>query len=202
MDKLTKVFERITHIAALICGYLILVGAVLIGIDVVARKLMDTSILAGAASELCGYFLALVVVWGAALTLIDRAHLRIDVLCNQLPPKAVAWMDTIAVAAFTFAAGFLTYVTYIVLSKSIRLGTLSLSPLAIPQSIPQFLFVAGLFFLTTVSFFWLARCLVHLFAGQHKLVRRIAGTKSAEEEVEEQTEIIRQSQREEGRHHV
>ena len=67
-------------------GALVLLAAVLIGIDVLMRKFLDRSI--GGADELAGYSLAIGTAWGLGAALLDRAHIRIDSLYVLLPAEA------------------------------------------------------------------------------------------------------------------
>src|SRR5258705_1917647 len=66
-------------------GALVLLAAVLIGIDVLMRKFLDRSI--GGADELAGYSLAIGTAWGLAAALLDRAHIRIDSLYVFFPQQ-------------------------------------------------------------------------------------------------------------------
>ena len=67
-------------------GALVLLAAVLIGIDVLMRKFFDRSI--GGADELAGYALAIGTAWGLRAALLDRAHIRIDSLYVLFPQLA------------------------------------------------------------------------------------------------------------------
>src|ERR1041384_8524983 len=66
-------------------GALVVLAAVLIGIDVLMRKFLDRSI--GGADELAGYSLAIGTAWGLGAALLDRAHIRIDSLYVLFPQK-------------------------------------------------------------------------------------------------------------------
>src|SRR5262245_66587029 len=66
-------------------GALVLLAAILIGIDVLMRKFLDRSI--GGADELEGYALAIGTAWGLGAALLDRAHIRIDSLYVLFPQK-------------------------------------------------------------------------------------------------------------------
>ena len=190
MAIIDEVPRRAARIGSLVCGYLVLAGAVIVGADVIVRKLANVSLLAGAASELCGYVLAIVTTWGAASALLARAHIRIDLLANMLPPRAAAVADMVAVAAFAFATGFLTWTGYGTAMRSFELGSRSMSPLAVPLALPQGAWLAGLFLLTLTALFILLRGLVFLIAGDHAAVRRLAGPKTSAEEVDEQRQVV------------
>ncbi len=76
-------------------GALILLAAVLIGIDVLMRKFLARSI--GGADELAGYALAIGTAWGLGAALLDRAHIRIDSLYVNFPQKMRLALDTLAI---------------------------------------------------------------------------------------------------------
>ena len=75
-------------------GALVLLAAVLIGIDVLMRKFLDRSI--GGADELAGYSLAIGTAWGLGAALLDRAHIRIDSLYVFFPQKIRLALDALA----------------------------------------------------------------------------------------------------------
>ena len=79
-------------------GALILLAAVLIGIDVLMRKFLARSI--GGADELAGYALAIGTAWGLGAALIDRAHIRIDSLYGLFPRKLRLLLDFAALVLF------------------------------------------------------------------------------------------------------
>src|SRR5215203_3852459 len=83
MDQVMNGVRRFTHWGLWFGGALILLAAVLIGIDVLMRKFLARSI--GGADELAGYALAIGTAWGLGAALIDRAHIRIDSLYMLFP---------------------------------------------------------------------------------------------------------------------
>ena len=88
-------------------GALILLAAILIGIDVLMRKFLDRSI--GGADEHAGYSLAVGTAWGLAATLLDRAHIRIDSLYVLFPQKLRLALD---IAALILLVGFFALVAW------------------------------------------------------------------------------------------
>src|SRR6516165_5996316 len=79
-------------------GALVLLAAVLIGVDVVLRKFLARSI--GGADELAGYSLAIGAAWGLGAALLDRAHIRIDSLYGLFPKKLRLFLDVVALLLF------------------------------------------------------------------------------------------------------
>ena len=78
MEVVMQRARRVAHWGLWFGGALVLLAALLIGVDVVLRKFFDASI--GGADELAGYALALGAAWALAATLLERAHIRIDSL--------------------------------------------------------------------------------------------------------------------------
>ena len=61
-------------------GALVLLAAILIGVDVVLRVVFNRSI--GGADELSGYALAIGTVWSLGAALLDRALIRFEPTCT------------------------------------------------------------------------------------------------------------------------
>jgi len=164
--------------------------ALLIAIDVVARKLFATTLMSGGVGEISGYVLAIITAWGAASALLARSHVRIDTLQIMLPRSVGRVADVMAILAFVAASAVLSYVAYLTFSRSFGLNAHSMTPLAVPLAIPQGLWFAGLVFLTLMSAaVALAGCIA-LAKGDHTTAHRLIGPRSVEEEVDEQNAII------------
>src|SRR3954451_10155442 len=106
MDQVMNGVRRFTHWGLWFGGALILLAAVLIGIDVLMRKFLARSI--GGADELAGYALAIGSAWGLAAALVDRAHIRIDSLYILFPTWLRIALDlaglVLFIAFFTLVA--------------------------------------------------------------------------------------------------
>src|SRR5437764_9641955 len=96
MEKLMAEVRRFSLWGLWLGGALVLLAAVLIGIDVLMRKFLARSI--GGADELAGYSLAIGTAWGLGATLLDRAHVRIDSLYTLFPQKLRLALDLVALA--------------------------------------------------------------------------------------------------------
>ncbi len=99
--------RRFTHWGLWVGGGLILLAAVLIGIDVLMRKFLNRSI--GGADELAGYALAIGTAWGLGAALIDRAHIRIDSLYVLFPRKLRLLLDLAALVLFVAFFALMTW---------------------------------------------------------------------------------------------
>ncbi len=183
MDRLLQWARLTSRAGAWFGGALVLLAAAVISADVLMRKLFDTTL--GGASEISGYVLAVSTTWSLALALIDRAHVRIDSLYTLLPTRICAVLDILALLAFMVFAGILTWEGWIIFAQSLALGSHSLTPLATPLAIPQFLWVAGFGFFFLVMVLLLIRALMALATGQIDEVRRLLGSRTALQELEE-----------------
>src|SRR5215217_8048132 len=123
-------------------GALVLLSAVLIGIDVLMRKFLARSI--GGADELAGYALGIGTAWGLGAALLDRAHIRIDSLYGLFPRTVRLVLDVLGLVLFI---GFFALVAWHglgVVAQSWTSGSRSQSALETPTVIPQTLWILGL----------------------------------------------------------
>jgi len=165
-------------------GALVLLAAILIGIDVLMRKFLDRSI--GGADELAGYSLAIATAWGLGAALLDRAHIRIDSLYGLFPQKLRLALD---IAAVVLMIGFFALVAWHglgVVSQSWTSGSRSQSALETPTVIPQALWIAGLATFIAIGVLLLLAALRLAASGDLRGTARLISTRSAEEEVEKE----------------
>lgn len=178
-------------------GALILLAAVLIGIDVLMRKFLDRSI--GGADELAGYALAIGTAWGLGAALLDRAHIRIDSLYVLFPQKLRLALD---VTALVLLVGFFALVGWHglgVVSQSWTSGSRSQSALETPTVIPQALWIAGLAAFVVVGVLLLLAALKLALSGDLRGMAQLVSTRSAEEEVEDEIRDLKDREAREGR---
>ena len=188
MDRLLELAHRLARYGAWVAGALIIAAAVLIGIDIAMRKLFSTSI--GGASELSGYVLAISASWGFALTLLDRAHIRIDSLYVVLPVPIRALLDVIGLLVMLGFVGYLTWQCNHVFMQTFELGSRALTPIATPLVYPQFLWLVGMVYFLLVIVLLLVRALIAFVTGDFDTVQRIAGSRSGMQEVQDELENL------------
>ncbi len=177
-------------------GGLVMLAAVLIGIDVVLRKFFALSI--GGADELAGYALAIGTTWGLGAALLDRAHIRIDSLYLLFPQKLRLVLD---LAALVLLVGFFALVAWhgmSVVSQSWISESRSQSALETPTIIPQAMWLAGLVVFVAIGVVLLVDALRIIAAGNLRGAARLVGTRSAEEEVQDEIRDLQERQGREG----
>ena len=134
--------RRLTRWGLWFGGALVLLAAILIGIDVVLRKLFNASI--GGADELAGYALALGTAWSLAAALLERAHIRIDSLYVLLPNRLRLVLDFAGLALFIAFFGLIAWHGSSMVMQSWRSASRSQSALQTPTVIPQSIWILGL----------------------------------------------------------
>ncbi len=170
-------------------GALVLLAAILIGVDVVLRVVFNRSI--GGADELSGYALAIGTVWSLGAALLDRAHIRIDSLYILFPTPLRLALDVIGLVLFIAFFALVTWHGIGVLQQSIQSGSHSQSALETPLIIPQLLWIAGLVAFLVTGLVLLIHALVLAMRGDASAMAKAIGTKSAEEEVEEEIAALK-----------
>jgi TRAP-type C4-dicarboxylate transport system permease small subunit len=173
-------------------GALILLAAVLIGIDVLMRKFLARSI--GGADELAGYALAIGTTWGLGAALLDRAHIRIDSLYVLFPQKLRLCLDALALILLVGFFALIAWHGWGVVAQSWTSGSRSQSALETPTVIPQAIWIAGLAVFVVVGVVLLVNALRLGRLGDLRGMAQLISTRSAEEEVEDEIRDLQDRQ--------
>ena len=188
MDTLLAAMRRVSQAGLWFGGALVLLAAVLIGIDVILRVGLNRSI--GGADELSGYALAIGTAWGLGAALLDRAHIRIDSLYILFPTPVRLALDLAAVVLFVGFFGLIAWHGLGVAMQSVQSGSHSQSALETPLIVPQALWLAGLLVFLLTGLVLLLHALGLAVAGRTGDMARAIGTRSAEEEVQEEIDAL------------
>ena len=173
-------------------GALVLLAAVLIGVDVLMRKFLARSI--GGADELAGYSLAIGTAWSLGAALLDRAHIRIDSLYVLFPQKLRLVLDLVALVLLVGFFALVAWHALGVLSQSWTSGSRSQSALETPTVIPQALWIAGLVGFVAVGVLLLVDAVRIIGSGDLRAAAKLISTRSAEEEVEDEIRDLKDRQ--------
>ena len=197
MEHAINAARRFTHWGLWFGGALILLAAALIGVDVLMRKFLARSI--GGADELAGYALAIGTAWGLGAALIDRAHIRIDSLYVLFPRKLRLLLDLAALVLFVSFFALMTWHGLGVMSQSWTSGSRSQSAIETPTVIPQALWIVGLLGFVIVGILLLLHGVTMIVRGDLGGAARAMGTRSAEEEIEDEIRDLKDRAEREGR---
>lgn len=181
MDRIATWISRLFGVALLfLSGF--------VALETVLRKTLNTSL--QGADELGGYVLAFGASAAFVVALIDRAHVRIDVVHQKFPLRVQAWIDFAAILSLGLLGAFFLYVGWFVIEDTIAYGSTAATPWATPLIYPQAAWYAGLAFFALCSFWLSFRALRLVLAGRIADMAREFNPKSPEEELAEELDQL------------
>ena len=141
IDATLGALRRANRAIALILGAGLILTVLFILTDVILRKLGSASL--GGSDEISGYVMAAVASWGLACALLERAHVRIDVIRLKLARPAQMAMDLFAMLVTNGVVLLIAWQSWPVLGKTLERGSRANTPLETPLWIPQGIWFAG-----------------------------------------------------------
>lgn len=173
LDSVVALTRTVSALAARLMGLLLITIVCFIGAEIIMRKLFNHSI--PGVHEYAGYLLAILSAWGLSHTLMERAHIRIDVVHGRLPPWSRHSLDILAMVALNLVAWTIALHAWPVLAKSLSNGSTANTPLATPLWIPQLLWLSGyIWFAITTSVLGL-RVMAAILARDGDALNAVAG---------------------------
>ena len=179
MERVVAALTRANRAIARLLGLALVAMGGLILVEIALRQTVGGAL--GGSDEISGYVLAAIATWGFAYALVERAHVRIDLVQRRLPPAARAWLDVFALALVTAVAAVVTLYGWRVLATTLARGSTANTPLETPLWIPQSIWLAGWAWFTATAALLLAAALVEVVRGRHAAVERVAGAGGADD---------------------
>lgn len=183
MAAMLNLMRKINRLGVWIGGTLMIMTSVLIAIEVVLRKLFSISI--GGSDELSSYVLAIGCSWAFGFALMEKAHIRIDILYTKLTGKLKACLDLFSLLIFLCYAVPLVYFSGLVFKISLAKGSTANTPLQTPLWIPQGIWVLGLIVFLITLLVMLISTVTHLLRGDLNGALAISGPTTLDEEIKE-----------------
>ena len=191
MTAAWRVLERASQLALSVAGWCYMGITLLICFDVIARRMLGFS--SGATSELSGYLLALGLSWGLAATLIERSHVRIDMLVQRLRLGIRSWLHFAGIVLLAIVAGFFAWGAAALALDSWQIRATDVSQLSTPLVLPQAGWALGFGLLFVVALALAVRAGLGVWGRRDSEVERLLAARTYEEEVEETLEATRES---------
>jgi TRAP-type C4-dicarboxylate transport system permease small subunit len=188
LDRLIGIASKISRGMAWVAGLILLLAALAIAFDIFIRYFFNLTI--GGGNELAGYALSFASAWGITVTLLHRAHVRIDSVYTYLSLRTRSALDILALLSFISFMCLVVYYGYYVLEQSIISNTHSVSSLEVPLAIPQFFWFAGLVFFLFVAILLLVRATIAFARGEMRKVHSLIGARSMSEDIEAERESL------------
>ena len=191
--RVRRAFENVSRWMNRCAGWVYVGAAIFITADVLSRQFLGFS--SKSTVELTGYLLAIGISWGLGFALVERVHVRIDVLINRLPLALRQYLHALALVLLAVFAGFLAWASIMLVLESIEFRATDLSPLSVPLAIPQGIWALGLcaFFLLTVLM--VVEVALMLLKNDGEGVDQMLGARSYEEETEEALEAVAEAKK-------
>lgn len=181
--------NRLANAIAHLFGWAMVAFAILVTIETLARKFLGLSL--QGVDELGGYVLAVTSSLAFTLALIDRAHIRIDLLHNMLPgflQRLLNWLSILLLAAFAL---LLAWTGWLSLDETIEFRSTAPTPWATPLIWPQSAWLLGLALFALATLVALADATRLFFSGRGRDLGRRYGPKAVEEEMDEELADLR-----------
>ena len=174
----------LVSLASRIFGIALIGLSVFVSIETVARKAFNFSF--QGADELGGYVLAVGSSLAFIVALVERAHIRIDVLHVRFPEKLQATMDWLSIVSLALLGLFMVYVGRIVIVDTLSYGSTAATPWATPLIYPQSAWYAALCLFALVALILAGRATWLFFSGRRDQVLTEFHPKGAIEELKEE----------------
>lgn len=174
-----------------LAGWNYVLCAIFVTSDIIGRNAFGVS--SAATVEVTGYMLACGIAWGLAHTLARRAHIRVDVLLNQLPVRARAPLHLLSLLLLTGFAVFCVWAAWSLWDESALFDAHDNSALRIPLVWPQGIWGVGIAAFVVMCAVLLLESLLTSLAGRPAELDRLLGSRSLQDETEEALEAVRMS---------
>ena len=89
-DKIHKGLFGVSRVAVWCGGAALLLSAIMVTLDVIARKLFSITI--SGSDEISGYVFAAATTWAYSFCLFSKSNIRIDALYTHLSVRSRAWL--------------------------------------------------------------------------------------------------------------
>ena len=180
--QLAQLLRTANRWIALLCGLVLLAAVVLIMAEVLGRQFPAMRV--GGADELSGYVMAAIATWGFSYALVERAHVRIDLIHARLPIVGRTILDIVALASVLLVAVLVAWPAYDVLGKSLARGSRSNTPLGVPLWMPQIVWFGGWAWMVVTSGLLLVVTVFLAALRRFEMVEQIASIPSETGEIE------------------
>lgn len=184
LGRLTEKFDGLSRYLAIAGGWPVIGLAILIGIDVVLRKLFNLSV--QGSDEIGGYVMAIACAFGFSYALAKRAHIRLNILLPKLPIFIQTIVNLIAYLILTALAYMMAWQMVAIVIDSIQLKAVAPTPLETPLVIPQSLCAAGLAWFALHLTVYLLSMIGLTVRGEIAELNKAYGVLTAAKEAEEE----------------
>ncbi len=149
-------------------GTSLLLLSAFVSLETVLRKLANISL--QGADELGGYVLAIGSSLAFIVALIERAHIRIDIVHRRLGKLYQAILDVISALSCAMLGIFFLYVGWFVIHDTLQYGSTAATPWATPLIWPQSMWYGALVLFALASVALAVRACFLLSRGHYQQI--------------------------------
>jgi len=184
IDRALNGARRLSHVLVWIGGSLILLSAIVVTIEVFARKIFNVSL--GGADELSGYAFGVATTCAFAYALFERAHIRVDALYNLFPRPLRIVASFVGLLLLVGFAAVASWMAFSMVADTLTHGSRSITPMRVPLAIPQIPWMLGWLFFIVSGLLLMLAALKRCFAGDLEGAEHLIGTKSVDEQIDDE----------------
>lgn len=188
MDRFHAMVAAISLWMARIGGLMLVGSAVVITMEILARKVIHIPFSVG--TELSSYALAISASWSFSYALLNRAHVRIDVIRNWTPPTVRFCLDVLALGSLGGVAMILAWFAWDTVDTSWTLGARENTSLGTLLVIPQGLWFVGLIWFAFVCLEQLGLVALAIMKGNRAGAAAIVTPPDVADEIDEALEAV------------
>ena len=176
--------NKFATLASWLFGLALVALSIFVSVETLARKVFSFSF--EGADELGGYVLAVGSSLAFVVALIDRAHIRIDILHARLPPRVQTFLDWLSIISLALLGLFVVYIGRIVILDTISYGSTAPTPWGTPLIYPQLAWYLSLCLFALCAIVLAVKASVMMYAGRHEDISRLFHPKGTLDEVKEE----------------
>lgn len=182
-----SILGKISKASVVASGVLLFGMSFFIAFEVLIRKFF--SLTTQGAEEYSGYALAFVSAWAFSYALLNKSHIRIDVIYTKLPKKLKHALDILSLVSIAFFMLPVSYYAFEVVKTSFLMNSKANTPLKTLLWIPQSIWLVAILFFTLLTLVLLVKTARHLMRGEYQMATEIAGCPLVDKEIEEESGI-------------
>lgn len=166
--------RRLVDFIAVTAGWLLVVYSVMVCVEIVGRRYFKYSI--QGIDDIGGYLMAILSAIGLSFSLMQRAHVRIDLLLPYLPTRFAMWLNVASLLSLLGLAAFFSARAWTVAAQSVSMGAVSSTALRVPLIYPQAIWLAAMLLFTVAAAVQSAKAIRLAIQGNASAVSDLAGS--------------------------
>lgn len=173
--------QTVIRLIGWIFGLTMVALSIMVTIETIVRKIFSVSL--GGVDELSGYAVAIAGPLAFAIALIERSHIRINILYLRLSVSARRLLDFLSILSLTVLSVFLSFFALRTVMDTYQLKSLAQTPWATPLIYPQSLWIIAMAVFALVSLYLLAKAILLARRKDWASMERCLAPGSLEEEL-------------------